>query len=94
MIYLFDNEKRYVGAKELKSGEEMPLFATTVQPIIGDYEQAHFIDGKWIVSKIEIPIIIEQPQQPTLEERVSEIEQVTVEVINALNDKGILPGAR
>ena len=29
-------------------------------------------------------------QQPTLEERVADIEQVTAEVINALNDKGIV----
>ena len=30
-------------------------------------------------------------QQPTLEERISDIEQVTTEVITALNDKGIVP---
>ena len=29
--------------------------------------------------------------QSTLEQRVSEIEQVTTEVITALNDKGIVP---
>ena len=29
-------------------------------------------------------------QQPTLEERVTDIEQVTTEVITALNDKGIV----
>ena len=28
--------------------------------------------------------------QPTLEQRVSEIEQVTTEVITVLNDKGII----
>ena len=28
--------------------------------------------------------------QPTLEQRVSEIEQVTTEVITGLNDKGII----
>ena len=32
-----------------------------------------------------------QQPQPTLEERVSDIEQVTTEVITALNDKGIVP---
>ena len=31
-----------------------------------------------------------EPQQ-TLEQRVADIEQVTEEVINALNDKGIVP---
>ena len=30
-------------------------------------------------------------QEPTLEERVTDIEQVTTEVITALNDKGIVP---
>ena len=29
--------------------------------------------------------------QPTLEERVTDIEQATTEVITALNDKGIVP---
>ena len=29
--------------------------------------------------------------QPTLEQRVSEIEQVTTDVIIALNEKGIVP---
>ena len=29
--------------------------------------------------------------QPTLEQRVNEIEQVTTEVITALNEKGIVP---
>lgn len=33
-----------------------------------------------------------QPEpQPTIEQRVADIEQVTAEVINALNDKGIAP---
>ena len=36
-------------------------------------------------------IIAEQKRQPTIEARVSDIEQVTTEVITALNDKGIVP---
>ena len=36
-------------------------------------------------------IIAEQKAQSTLEQRVSEIEQVTTDVITALNDKGIVP---
>ena len=36
-------------------------------------------------------IIAEQMKQPTLEQRVADIEQVTEEVITALNDKGIVP---
>ena len=36
-------------------------------------------------------IIAEQKKQPTIETRVTDIEQVTTEVITALNDKGIVP---
>ena len=36
----------------------------------------------------------EQQPTPTLEQRVANIEQVTEEVITALNEKGIVPLAR
>ena len=36
-------------------------------------------------------IIAEQMKQPTLEQRVVDIEEVTEEVITILNDKGIAP---
>ncbi len=36
-------------------------------------------------------IISEQMKQPTLEQRVVDIEEVTEEVITILNDKGIAP---
>ena len=36
-------------------------------------------------------IIAEQKKQPTIEDRITDIEQVTTEVITALNDKGIVP---
>ena len=39
----------------------------------------------------EIDYEITQIIQPTLEDRIAEIEQVTTEVITALNDKGIVP---
>ena len=35
-------------------------------------------------------IIAEQKRQPTIEARITDIEQVTTEVITALNDKGII----
>ena len=35
-------------------------------------------------------IIAEQKNQPTIEQRVTDIEQVTTEVITALNEKGIV----
>ena len=37
------------------------------------------------------PIVINEEVKPTLEERVTDIEQVTTEVITALNEKGIVP---
>ena len=36
-------------------------------------------------------IIAEQKKQQTIEARVTEIEQVTADVITALNEKGIVP---
>ena len=36
-------------------------------------------------------IIAEQKSQPTIEARITDIEQVTTEVITALNEKGIVP---
>lgn len=39
----------------------------------------------------EIELQPTPPAKPTIEERVSDIEQVTEEVIIALNEKGIVP---
>ena len=36
-------------------------------------------------------IIAEQKKQPTIEERITDIEQVTSEVLTSLNEKGIVP---
>ena len=50
---------------------------------------------KWIegLTEAEILAIKNQsiPTEPTLEARVTDIEQVTAEVIKALNEKGIVP---
>ena len=44
------------------------------------------------IAQMEAMQQIEQNEpQPTLEQRVTDIEQVTTEVITALNDKGIVP---
>ena len=44
------------------------------------------------IAQMEAMQQIEQNEpQLTLEQRISEIEQVTEEVITALNDKGIVP---
>ena len=44
------------------------------------------------IAQMEAMQQIEQNEpQLTLEQRISEIEQVTTEVITALNDKGIVP---
>ena len=52
------------------------------------------------IPESEMPIVEEEieainnqyvePHQPTLEQRVADIEQVTFEVITALNEKGIV----
>ena len=64
------------------------------------YGETH---NDWMLEKRELNSIEEIAQmeamqtvepvepQPTIEQRVTEIEQVTTEVITALNDKGIAP---
>lgn len=42
-------------------------------------------------AQMELQDIEQVEQTPTLEERVSAIEQVTEEVVTALNQKGIVP---
>ena len=42
------------------------------------------------IAKMEAMQAEPTEQEPTLEERVSDIEQVTTEVITALNEKGIV----
>ena len=53
------------------------------------------------IPESEVPIVEEEieainnqyvgPHQPTLEQRITDIEQVQTEVITILNDKGIAP---
>ena len=51
--------------------------------------------ANWVeIPDSEVPDTSEElttEPQPTLEERVTDIEQVTTDVITALNDKGIVP---
>lgn len=48
-----------------------------------------YIDGKYVKVPSKIHTVLTNPQ-PTLEERVTEIEQVTTEVFEQLNDKGLI----
>ena len=65
-----------------------------VEPAQGYYHPKW--DGeKWIEGLTEAEILAIRNQaitiEPTLEQRVADIEQVTEEVITILNDKGITP---
>ena len=54
-IYFYDTNKRYIGSRELNEDETTPLNATN-QPIeLEDKHEAHFINGKWIVTEIKEP---------------------------------------
>ena len=64
-----------------------------VNPAQGLY-QPKWNGEKWIEGLTEAEILAIKNQstevQPTLEERVTEIEQVTTEVFEQLNDKGLI----
>lgn len=55
--YFFNENNRYIGHRTLQDGECIPGNATTTPAIVGDREEAHLINGEWVVSQIveEIP---------------------------------------
>lgn len=83
MIYFYDNENKYIGARELQDSETMPAIATTIKPTITDGKQARFINGKWVISDIPAEPIIETVAEPTTEEVLNKL-------IEALVTKGVL----
>lgn len=50
--------------------------------------ELELVEGKLSIKK---PTVETAPPQPTLEQRVEAVEEVTTEVITALNEKGIVP---
>lgn len=51
-IYFFDENKRYIGHRSLQNEEAIPVNATVTPAIVSDGQQAHLIDGAWVVSQI------------------------------------------
>lgn len=51
-VYFFDENKRYIGNRELINGEEIPYNATSEIAIVKDGQEAYLVDNKWIISDI------------------------------------------
>ena len=75
MIYFYDVDKKYIGCRELKLGESVPINATVIAPIVGSGQQAHYIDGAWVVSDVPAETDIDIPARtPTADERLDVLE--------------------
>ena len=83
MVYFYDNDKRYIGCRELKQGETVPQNATAIPVAKNVGEQAHFIDGKWVISQIPAEPIVETVAEPSTEEVLNDLIQL-------LADKGVI----
>lgn len=51
-IYFFNNNKKYVGKRELNEGESIPKDATLIPVEIAESEEAFFVNGNWRVNEI------------------------------------------
>lgn len=51
-IYFIDKNNRYIGHRTLSEDEKVPNNATTEVVIVGDGQEAYFINGEWVVSQI------------------------------------------
>lgn len=81
MVYFYDENKRYIGCRQ---GDDKPANSTNIPVTLADGQEAHFIDGAWVVSDIVIELVENVPTEPTLEEKVNYMEET-------LTDKGVLP---
>jgi hypothetical protein len=87
MIYFYDANNRYIGCRELKQNESIPINVTIVKPNLTDGQEAYFIDGAWVVTDIVIEPVIITEQPPTIEE----LAETVAEIATTLNDKGLIP---
>lgn len=79
MVYFYDKNNRYIGSRELCKGEECPPSATTISVTLLDGQEAHFINGHWIVSEI-VEVGNVGTQAPTAEERIEMLEMALMEL--------------
>ena len=52
MIYFFDEDKRYIGCRELKENEIMPTNCTLKEVEIVDGQMAYYLDEEWVIEEI------------------------------------------
>jgi hypothetical protein len=74
---------RYIGKRALNSGETMPANATSESVILTDGQQAHLVNGEWVISDIEIPEP-SAPCEPTIECRLTATEDVIMEILTMI----------
>ena len=85
MIYFFDENRRYIGCRESKDGEAIPINATRIDPMVGNGEQASWNGTSWVLTDIPTNDQNSEPPAPTLEERVGEVEGKTATLEETLD---------
>jgi hypothetical protein len=82
-IYFYDKNYRAVGNRELNEGEAVPANATTVTLILPEGKQAHFINGEWAISDIEITNEV-SVSTPSIETRLDAAEAVIMDMLEMM----------
>lgn len=89
MIYYFDIGKKYIGCRELKFGESVPINATVIEPIVSSGQQAHYIDGAWVVSEVPADSVVDTFIHTPSPEEIAEAE-MKVLIAETLIELGVL----
>jgi len=66
LIYFYDSTYRYIGNRELKNGEPIPLNATTTAVTLNVGEEAYFVNGEWAINNIVVESVSSQADSSTI----------------------------
>lgn len=77
IAYFLDNNNRYIGNRELAADETLPENAVSVEPILTDKQEAHFLNGSWLITDIVEPT----PVHLSDEEKKARYEELSVQYI-------------
>ena len=83
-VYFVDANKRYIGNRELKDGEAIPVNATTTPVTLAEGKEAHFVDGAWVITDIPENEVETPVQAPTVEERLEATELALMDIVSMI----------
>jgi hypothetical protein len=68
-IYFYDSNNRYIGTRELKENEPMPINSTIKPVTVLVGQDAHYVNDNWVITEYK-PEVIPSIIDPTVEERI------------------------